>query len=178
MSNTQKVKKLLPDRMSYTKMDLLNDIHNLVEKYLEQELAAHTSVDKAEITVESDSEGDDVDLSSGDIWDVKTQTIVGRKNLTTKQKIWFSKVNEKTTQPAIVEGREEPELKSEEPKVVAAEPELKSEEPKVVAAEPELKTEEPKVVAADEPKAVPPKVPKPKKKADSKKAPAKKLPEK
>ena len=75
---------------TYTKQDLLNDIHDLVEKYIAQELAAQTVTDEAgEIIVESDSEGDDVDTQTGDIWDLKNQKIIGRMDLKTKTKTWF-----------------------------------------------------------------------------------------
>jgi hypothetical protein len=88
-------------------MDLLNDIHGLVEKYLEQELAAMIPPeidDEAEVLVMSDSEGDDVDTVTGDIWDVEAQEIIGQKDLKTGKKTWF---NEDHPTPEVVEQEEE-----------------------------------------------------------------------
>ncbi len=88
--------------MQYTKQELLNDIHDLVEKYITQELEARMpaeiimSEDPAEVIVESDSEGDDIDTTTGDIWDIKNQIIVGRKDLKSKTKMWFSRVENTT----------------------------------------------------------------------------------
>lgn len=72
----------------YTKQQLFTDINELVERYIEQELALKLPAVVADIVVESDSEGDNVDTNTGDIWDLDNQKIVGRK-LESKQKEWF-----------------------------------------------------------------------------------------
>jgi hypothetical protein len=59
--------------MAYTKLDLLNDINTLVERYVEQELALRLPVEaeaEADITVELDSDGHYIDKATGDIWDL------------------------------------------------------------------------------------------------------------
>jgi hypothetical protein len=83
---------LIANIIMYSKKQLLLDIHDLVEKYIQQELSARLGEpddDEISITVVSDSEGDDIDTATGDIWDVENQKIVGRKNLETKQKEFF-----------------------------------------------------------------------------------------
>lgn len=76
-----------------TKADLLVQIHDLVERYIEQELAARysevTGDEDANIVVESDSDGDDIDKATGDIWNLETQEIIGTKNLKTGEKTFF-----------------------------------------------------------------------------------------
>lgn len=88
----------------YTKEQLLFDINDLVERYLEQELtgmqemlsqALSNDDAEGEIVVESDSEGDDIDMRTGDIWDLNNQEIIGRKDLESGTKTWFG--HEKTT---------------------------------------------------------------------------------
>ena len=74
--------------------DLLTNIGEMVEQYIEQEIAARMPMfedDALEdrIVVVSDSDGDNVDPVCGDIWDLSSQTIVGRKDLKTGEKLWF-----------------------------------------------------------------------------------------
>ena len=97
----------------YTKQQLLLDIHDLVERYLEQELCAmqamvaatNTTTPSADIEVESDSEGDDVDMNTGDIWDLDKQEIVGRKDLKSGKKEWFTttELPQEETEPISVQ---------------------------------------------------------------------------
>jgi hypothetical protein len=79
--------------MSYSKVDLLNDIHELVEKYITQELSSYyegqldqDGID--EIAVEEDSDGDLVDNETGNIWNLDTQEIIGWKDPLTGEKTW------------------------------------------------------------------------------------------
>ena len=96
---------------TYTKMDMLNDINMAVERYIEQELAAMIPPDNdddIEIIVCSDSEGDDIDTTSGDIWNLETQEIIGQKDLKTGKKIWFGEEEEEA--PGDEEEEEEEEV--------------------------------------------------------------------
>ena len=101
--------------MSFTKADLLNEINTLVERYIEQELAAMIPPDQndgqdVEVIVESDSEGHDVDLVTGDIWDLENQTIIGQKDLKTGKKTLFAGEEEEEETPLDEEEKnEEPE---------------------------------------------------------------------
>ena len=70
--------------MAYSKLDLLNDINDLVERYITQEIAAHfPDEEDAEILVEPDEDGDMIDLNTGNIWNIDTQEIIGSKDLKT-----------------------------------------------------------------------------------------------
>ena len=81
-----------------SKADLLVQIHDLVEQYIEQELSARYSNilqennadEEFDVVVESDSDGDDIDTNTGDIWDLEKQEIIGTKDLKTGQKVFFS----------------------------------------------------------------------------------------
>ena len=78
--------------MSYSKLQLFNDINELVERYVEQEISAMVPLDaEADVLVASDSEGDDIDIASGDIWDLENQEVIGQKDMQTGKKTWFDK---------------------------------------------------------------------------------------
>ena len=62
----------------------------------------------ADVLVVSDSEGHDIDMNTGDIWDLDAQEIVGQKDLKTGKKTWF-KEEEETPEDAEEEEDEEPE---------------------------------------------------------------------
>lgn len=183
--------------MAYTKQQLLLDIHDLVERYIEQELAARLPQDIVpdeanEIAVVSDSEGDDIDENTGDIWVLETQTIVGRKNLQTKEKEWFNgyvpprnrsadKGKEEEAPPTTIEEATQPiaELKEAKPIPELKEAVAEALESKQAVAE-ASEADPVQHTTAAEPKTQPPPGPiansKPKttKKTGSKKAPAKK----
>lgn len=73
----------------YSKLDLFNDIHELVEKYIASELAkfipeGEDADSEVEIQVEldeSDGQGHYVDMLTGNIWDLESQEIIGQKDL-------------------------------------------------------------------------------------------------
>ena len=73
-------------------MDLFNDIHNLVEKYIEQELAKMLpDQDEDDVEVEVDEDGDYIDRLTGNIWDLDAQEIIGEKNMSTGEKTFYDR---------------------------------------------------------------------------------------
>jgi hypothetical protein len=102
---------------TYTKTDLLNDIHELVEKYIEQELTEMLGQEQdAQVIVVSDSEGDDIDMTSGDIWNLQTQNIIGTKDLRTGKKSWFDFVPEEDSFTSEEKEEQKKEQKQEKKK--------------------------------------------------------------
>lgn len=79
--------------MEYTKADLFNDIHQLIEKYVEQEFAKLLPdiAEEEEVQVEQDEEGDYIDRLTGNIWDLDAQEIIGEKNMKTGEKTWYNR---------------------------------------------------------------------------------------
>ena len=96
--------------MSYTKLELFNDINALVERYITQELAAHMPAElDADVTVEPDEQGDHIDLATGDIWDLEKQEVIGVKDLKTGIKTWVRDALAETLLPVLVKEAETPE---------------------------------------------------------------------
>lgn len=76
-----------------TRYELLMEIDRLITAFLDARAPEPDGRaepdDEAQVEVFSDSDGDDVDPLTGDIWDLEAQCVIGRKDPETKEKQWF-----------------------------------------------------------------------------------------
>lgn len=85
---SNEIENLLKEKI-LTKQDVLEMTERIIQIYLNQQEDFHKNDE--EISVESDSEGDYID-NKGNIYDIQTKNLIGKKNMQTKKKQMFNVV--------------------------------------------------------------------------------------